>query len=207
MDLRGLTIERAQEILGTDDAEAAQLTAALAKRVTEHDAKVNTYIHFDPTRLAGPSKGAKGPLRGIPISMKDNMCTTGWETTCGSKILTGFIPPYDATVVRKLKEAGATLFGKCNMDEFAFGSSCETSYFGPTRNPWNTACVPGGSSGVGGGRSSDCLTRQRHRRLDSAAGQFLRRRGNEAHLWACLTLRAYCVWFKLGSDWAFDEDR
>jgi aspartyl-tRNA(Asn)/glutamyl-tRNA(Gln) amidotransferase subunit A len=86
-------------------------------------------------------------LNGVPIAVKDNICIEGVETTCASRILKGFVAPYDATVIRKLKAAGASLIGQCNMDEFAFGSSSETSAFGVVRNPWNLDCVPGGSSG------------------------------------------------------------
>ncbi|OGW79112.1 MAG: aspartyl/glutamyl-tRNA amidotransferase subunit A [Omnitrophica bacterium RIFCSPLOWO2_12_FULL_44_17] len=143
-----LTLKQAREFVGKDLSKRDQLLDALVRRVNDVDPRVNAYVHFDPKHISSQKQAElKGPLAGIPISIKDNMVIKGWETTCASNILKGFIPPYDATVIRKLRDAGAVIFGKCNMDEFAFGSSCETSAFGPTRNPWNLDCVSGGSSG------------------------------------------------------------
>jgi len=103
--------------------------------------KLNSIVYCDKNKLLNEASS------GTPIVIKDNICVKDEPTTCASKILKGFKPPYDATVIKKLKKAGYILFGKANMDEFAFGSSCETSCYGPTRNPWDLERIPGGSSG------------------------------------------------------------
>src|SRR3954470_12101101 len=125
-----------------DRVEASQPVLNAFVSVTR-DAALAAAAEADPQLAAG--KG--GPLTGVPIAYKDIFCTDGVRTTCGSRMLDNFVAPYDATVVTKLKAAGVVMIGKTNMDEFAMGSSNETSYYGPVRNPWDTDIVPGGSSG------------------------------------------------------------
>ncbi|MEL7187353.1 MAG: Asp-tRNA(Asn)/Glu-tRNA(Gln) amidotransferase subunit GatA [Pseudomonadota bacterium] len=142
---------------GLDNGEftSVEVTEALLKRIAAHDDKLNAFVTLtgDEALAAAAKadeardKGSAGALNGVPIIHKDIFCTKGVKTTCGSKMLDNFISPYDATVVEKLNDAGAVVLGKANMDEFAMGSSNETSYFGPVRNPWDLECSPGGSSG------------------------------------------------------------
>jgi len=140
-DLPSLTLKQAIDTAQKEGV--APLLDAFSKRAVALNPKLNAFLRFDASKV---QKG-QGPLGGVPISFKDNICIEGREVTCASKILEKHVPPYDATVITKLKEAGATVFSQCNMDEFAFGSSCETSAFGPCRNPWDLERVPGGSSG------------------------------------------------------------
>ncbi|MFH1407154.1 MAG: Asp-tRNA(Asn)/Glu-tRNA(Gln) amidotransferase subunit GatA [Candidatus Omnitrophota bacterium] len=122
----------------------------LAQKVSELDGKIGAYIWFEPDsaiEAAKKNQNNKRRLEGIPVAIKDNICVKGEPTTCASKILKGFRPPYNATVIEKLKAEGAILLGKTNMDEFAFGSSTENSAIKKTRNPWDLQRVPGGSSG------------------------------------------------------------
>lgn len=125
----------------------------------------------DAARAGGAAGKQLGPLAGVPISIKDNMCTTFGATTCSSKMLEHFHAPYNATVVEKLEAAGAVILGKTNLDEFAMGSSTENSAFGPSKNPWNTQCVPGGSSG---GAASACAARLGFGGLGSDTGGSIR---------------------------------
>lgn len=121
-------------------------------RIDKVNKKLNAIVHLDKNKVLKDAEEKSGTKNdndfyGATIAIKDNICVNGELTTCASKILEGFRPPYDATVIEKLRNAGFVLMGKANMDEFAFGSSCETSCYGPTRNPWDLERIPGGSSG------------------------------------------------------------
>ena len=151
MELNTLTVHKLIDLLKENKTTPQQIIDSLKKRIYEADSKVKAYVRLSDSHFLNQTPNTKHPtpvLAGIPISIKDNICTEGHNTECCSKILAGFRPPYDATVIKKLKEAGAQILSlKTNMDEFAFGSSTENSCFGPTHNPWNLDCVPGGSSG------------------------------------------------------------
>ena len=141
--------------LQAGEFSSEELTRACLDRIGELDGVRNSFITLaDEQALAAAraadeqlKNGTAGPLTGIPFAHKDIFCTRGVRTSCGSRMLDNFISPYDATVTARLQAAGAVMLGKTNMDEFAMGSSNETSYYGPVRNPWDTGTVPGGSSG------------------------------------------------------------
>src|SRR3954471_587308 len=135
---------------------SVELTQAYLDQIQKHDAKIKAFLLVDPDAALSAAKDIDdrraagkpvGKLGGLPIAIKDVICTQGVKTTCASKILENFVPPYDATVIKKLKAADAVLIGKTNMDEFAMGGSTENSAYFKTGNPWDVTRVPGGSSG------------------------------------------------------------
>jgi aspartyl-tRNA(Asn)/glutamyl-tRNA(Gln) amidotransferase subunit A len=132
-----------------------ELTQTFLDRIARHNGELNAFITVNPELSLAQARdadariaaGGAAPLTGIPIAHKDIFCTRGWLTSCGSKMLANFISPYDAHLIERFHDQGAVLLGKTNMDEFAMGSSTETSFYGPVKNPWDRATVPGGSSG------------------------------------------------------------
>lgn len=150
-----LTLTELSAGLHNRNFSSVELTQAYLQRIQALDATYNSFITVtEETALAQAAAadaaiaaGHAGPFTGLPIAHKDIFCTRGVRTSCGSRMLDNFISPYDATLVERFNSAGAVMLGKTNMDEFAMGSSNESSFYGPSRNPWDTQCVPGGSSG------------------------------------------------------------
>ena len=153
-------------LLAAGEISAVELAQAHLDQIEAINPALNAFLHVDAdgalaTAAEVDARRAAGErlsqLAGVPIAVKDNFCTSGLPTTCGSRMLEGWIPPYDATVVTRLKEAGLVILGKTNMDEFAMGSSTETSAFGPSRNPWDLERIPGGSGGGSSAAIAGCL--------------------------------------------------
>lgn len=149
------TVTEIAAALNAGDISSVELTQTYLDRITQFNGELNAYITVcadsalrqAKTADEKRAKGSNSPLLGVPLAHKDIFCTNGVTTTCGSRMLHNFVAPYDATVVEKFNDAGTVMLGKTNMDEFAMGSSNETSFFGPVKNPWDTKRVPGGSSG------------------------------------------------------------
>jgi aspartyl-tRNA(Asn)/glutamyl-tRNA(Gln) amidotransferase subunit A len=155
MQLNDLSIVEAHRLLKNKEITSRELTQAVLDRIAAVESKIDAFLTLTPDHARAQAAAADRaiasgncrPLTGVPIAVKDVLCTRGILTTCGSKILGNFVPPYDATVITRLRQEGAVLVGKLNMDEFAMGSSTENSGFKITRNPWDLSRVPGGSSG------------------------------------------------------------
>ena len=155
MEISQLTMIELRDKLVSKKISVKEALDSVFKEINNNDGVYNAYVTVDKENAYKQGEltqkrideNDKAPLLGVPVAIKDNICTKGLKTTCSSHILDNFIPTYDATVVKKLKDAGAIIIGKTNMDEFAMGSTTETSYFGETKNPRNTEHVPGGSSG------------------------------------------------------------
>jgi aspartyl-tRNA(Asn)/glutamyl-tRNA(Gln) amidotransferase subunit A len=149
------TISEMREALDSKSVSARELTESYLKNIKEHDGEIKAFITVTEEQALAQADAAQKiidsgdskPLTGIPLAIKDNICTEGVRTTCASKMLENFVPPYNATVMEKLNAQGIVMLGKTSMDEFAMGGSTQTSAFAKTRNPYNTDCVPGGSSG------------------------------------------------------------
>jgi len=156
MEIINKSIKELNELLIKKEIKAVELLEEFLKRIEQYDKKINSFITifkeeaYQTAREVDKLLEKKEQINlisGIPIGIKDNICTKNIKTTCASKMLSNFIPPYDATVIKKIKEQKGIIIGKTNLDEFAMGSSTETSYFGVTKNPFNYECIAGGSSG------------------------------------------------------------
>src|SRR5690349_8936139 len=177
--LSSLTATQLAAQIASGQVSSRQATQACLDAIDKLNPQLHAFNSVFPERAlkqadaadAARKSGKTGLLNGVPITIKDNMCTPYGATTCSSKMLENFHAPYNATVVEKLEAAGAVILGKTNLDEFAMGSSTENSAFGPSKNPWNVKCVPGGSSG---GAAASCAARMGFGGLGSDTGGSIR---------------------------------
>jgi aspartyl-tRNA(Asn)/glutamyl-tRNA(Gln) amidotransferase subunit A len=198
------------ELLKRKEVKPSEVVQAFYERFSQTEEKVKAYITPTYEQALQQAKELEGknpedyPLYGIPIAIKDNINVEGYPTTCASKILESYISPYDATVIERLKKAGALIVGKTNMDEFAMGSSTEYSAFFPTKNPWDLERVPGGSSGGSAVAvavlSAPLVPWLGHGRFHQTARQLLRCDRAKAHLRKGLSLWACSLCLLLGPD-------
>ena len=204
------TLLAARDAVRSKKISSVELTRQVLDRIQKLDPQILAYNNVYPDIALKQAQAVddgkrSGPLAGVPIALKDNLCTRFGVTTCSSKMLENFHAPYDATVIKKLDQAGAVFLGKTNLDEFAMGSSTENSAFRTTRNPWDTTRVPGGSSGGSAAalRRRDVLRlhRLRHRRLHPPTGIPLRHCRIEADLWARESIWSRRLCLVARSDW------
>ena len=210
MELYKKSAAELSALLRSKEVTACEILDDTLARIDAVEPKVDAFLSVtaDTARAKAKEVDEKiarretlGVLAGIPVGIKDNICTKGLKTTCASRMLENFVPPYNATVVEKLAAADAVIPGKLNMDEFAMGGSCENSYFKPTKNPWDTTRVPGGSSGGSAASVAACeVPRLRYRRFHPLPSRFVRYRGPQAYIRRGIALRPRSVCFFAGPD-------
>jgi len=209
MNLLSLTAVELGKKIKAHEVTVEEATRAALDAIRAKEKDINSFVTVDEESAMIRAKEVQkmiddgtltGPLAGVPVAIKDNMCTKGMLTTCSSKILYNFIPTYTAEAVINLEKAGAVILGKTNMDEFAMGSTTETSAYGETKNPWNTAHVPGGSSGgsCAAVAAEECY--YAYRRIYPSAKFILWCDRNQTNLWYRFPLRTDRIRFLSGSD-------
>ncbi len=200
MNLSELTVHELIEKLDKKEITSEDITKAYIERIEEKEKDVHAFVTLTTEEAIQKSKNVdrtKSKFDGIPIGLKDNMCTKGVKTTCSSKILENFISPYDGTVIEKLYEQGIIPLGKTNLDEFAMGSSTEYSAFGTSKNPWNLNKVPGGSSGGSAAAVAANMVpwaiRIRYRWICKTTSFSLRCCRIKTNLWISIKIWTYCI--------------
>ena len=200
MNLYELTVHELIEKLDKKEITPEEITKSYVDRINEKEKDVKAFVTVTDKEALEKSKTidrSTSKFAGIPIGIKDNICTKGVKTTCSSKMLENFVSPYDATVMDKINEQNMITLGKLNMDEFAMGSSTEYSYFGTTKNPWNLNTVPGGSSGGGAAAvAADMVPwalRFRHRWICTSTSSTLWSSWFKTYIWISFKIWTSCI--------------